>query len=192
MKKNLRVVLMIFAAGLILCPAGALLADRVPPPPKKGEKWHGGERRRFPWEDMLANLPEAEQKRLKALALENPAEFRKEMFKLMEVRRKKQLDELLALRKAYLNAPEGAEKEKAKAALRKRIEEDMKRHADRAERRIRTMEKQLEHLQKRVDAARKQHEDMKNRQDAIIEKVLNDFTDPAKEPGLQPSRKKKK
>ena len=168
MKKNLRIVLMIFAAGLILCPAGALLADRVPPPPqKKGEKRYGGERRRFPWEDMLSNLPEGEQKRLKKLAMENPAEFRKEMFKQMEARRKKQLDELLELRKAYLNAPEGAEKDKAKAALRKRIEENMKRHSDRAERRIRTMEKQLEHLQKRVDAARKQHEMMKTRQDAI-------------------------
>lgn len=194
MKKNLRLVLMIIAAGLILCPAGVLLADRGPSAPqqKKGEKRHGGERRRFPWEDMFANLPEGEQKRLKKLAMENPAEFRKEMFKLMEARRKKQLDELLALRKAYLNAPEGAEKEKAKAALRKRIEENMKRHSDRAERRIRVMEKQLEQLQKRVDIARKRHEMMKKSQDAIVEKVLKDFTDPAKEPGLQPPRKKKK
>lgn len=203
MKKNLRSILMFMTAGLLLCPAGSLLAEQMPPPPpqKKGEKRaerlrHPGkrsvERRRFPWADLLANLPVAEQTRLKKLAQENPASFRKEIFKLMEARRKKQFDELLALRKAYLNAPAGAEKEKAKNALRKRIEDDMKRHSARAERRIRMMEKQLEHFQKRVNAARKQHEKMKAGQGAIVEKILKDFTDPAKEPGLHPPRKKKK
>lgn len=204
MKKKLRTVWMILTAGLILCPAGGiLLAEKLPaenqqektssekrhfPKPRRGNP----HKRMQPWEGMLANLPAAEQQRLKKLANENPAAFRKEIFKRFEQERKKQMEELLALRKAYLAAPAGAEKEKAKAALRKRIEDNMKKQSARAERRIRMMEKQLEHFQKRVQKAREQHEKMKNKRDAIVEKILNDFTNPEKEPSFRPPKKEKK
>ncbi|MBR2425852.1 MAG: hypothetical protein IKB16_03830 [Lentisphaeria bacterium] len=204
MKRNLRIVLMILATGLLLCPAGMFSADRAPEQnvEKKGKDLRHHPKKRYgmsrrggyqPWEEMLSNLPKAEEERLKKLAGENPAQFRKEIFKLIEQRRKKQLEELLVLRKAYLAAPEGAEKEKAKAALRKRIEDNMKQHSDRAERRIRMMEKQLEQFRNRVNNVRDQHEKMKKRQGEFVEKMLRDFTNPEKEPSFRrPVRKEKK
>lgn len=154
---------------------------RPPRGPREEMRGAGKRNHRKPFEDFLASLPEADRAAMKKLAEENPKEFYKAVFRRMEAERQKEVESLKKLRKAYFDAPEGAEKEAALAALRKRVETDIAKHERRSERRIKGMEEQLAHFQKRLEDAKAKHEDMKKRHNGIVEQVMKDCTDPAKD-----------
>ena len=118
---------------------------------------------------------------MKELAEKDPRAFRQAVVRWFEAQRKKEMEELLALRKAYLSAPP-EKKEAAKEAVRAKLEAGFQRHVESTDRRIRSMEEQLAEFQKNLDDARKRQEERKKNKDAFLEKALSKILDPEKDP----------
>ena len=132
-------------------------------------------------EAFLQRLPESERAAMKELAEKDPHAFRQAVVRYFEAQRKKEMEEILALRKAYLEAPP-EKKEAAKEAIRAKLEAGFQRHSEATDRRIRHMEEQLAAFQKNLDDAKKRQAERKKNKDAFLEKALSDITDPDKEP----------
>ena len=140
-------------------------------------------------EEFLQRLPESERAAMKELAEKDPRAFRQAVIRYFEAQRKKEMEEILALRKAYLEAaPE--KKEAAKAAIRAKLEAGFQRHSEATDRRIRNMEEQLAEFQKNLDDAKKRQEERKKNKDAFLDKVLSEIIDPDKEPQFPPPRRR--
>ena len=136
-------------------------------------------------EAFLQRLPESDRAAMKELAEKDPKAFRQAVIRYFEAQRKKEMEEILALRKAYLEAsPE--KKEAAREAIRAKLEAGFQRHSEATDRRIRNMEEQLAEFQKNLDNAKKRQAERKKNKDAFLEKALSDITDPDKEPFLPP------
>jgi len=132
-------------------------------------------------EAFLQRLPESERAGMKELAEKDPRAFRQAVVRYFEEQRKKEMEEILALRKSYLEAaPE--KKEAIKEAIRAKLEAGFQRHSEATDRRIRNMEEQLAEFQKNLDNAKKRQEERKKNKEAFLEKALSDITDPEKDP----------
>lgn len=132
-------------------------------------------------ESFLQRLPESDRAAMKELAEKDPRAFRQAVVRYFEDLRKKEMEEILALRKAYLEAPP-EKKEAAKEAIRAKLEAGFQRHSEATDRRIRNMEEQLAVFQKKLDEARMRQAERKKNKDAFLEKALSEITDPNKEP----------
>ena len=118
---------------------------------------------------------------MKELAEKDPRAFRQAVIRYFEALRKKEMEEILALRKAYLEAPP-EEKEAIKEKIRAKLEAGFQRHSEATDRRIRNMEEQLAAYQKHLDEAKKRQEERKKNKEAFLQKALSDITDPTKDP----------
>lgn len=132
-------------------------------------------------EAFLQRLPESERAGMKELAEKDPRAFRQAVVRYFEAQRKKEMEEILALRKAYLEAPP-EKKDAIRDAIRAKLEAGFQRHTEATDRRIRNMEEQLADFQKNLDNAKKRQEERKKNKDAFLEKALSDITDPDKDP----------
>ncbi len=166
----------------------------APPPPPHHHHHHPGkgkapDPRQKMTEHFLQRIPEADREGIRKQLQENPGEGRKIMMQYFKERQKKEFGHLMELRKAYLEAKDEDTKKTAYEALKKHLEEGQKRHFQRSERRIQDMEAQLAVFRKRLDEAKERHEkEMKNK-DGFIKKMLERFTDPAKESVIRPPKK---
>ena len=142
-------------------------------------------------EEFLQRLPESERAGMKELAEKDPRAFRLAVIRYFEAQRKKEMEELLALRKAYLEAPP-EQKEAIKAAIRAKLEAGFQRHSEATDRRIRNMEEQLAEFQKNLEEAKKRQAERKKNKDAFLDKVLSEIIDPNKEPQFPPRRRQGK
>ena len=136
-------------------------------------------------EAFLQRLPESERAGMKELAEKDPRAFRQAVVRYFEAQRKKEMEEILALRKAYLEAPP-EKKDAIRDAIRAKLEAGFQRHTEATDRRIRNMEEQLADFQKNLDNAKKRQEERKKNKDAFLEKALSDITDPDKDPSPPP------
>ena len=132
-------------------------------------------------ESFLQRLPESERAGMKELAEKDPRAFRQAVIRYFGAQRKKEMEEILALRKAYLEAPP-EKKEAIKEAIREKLEAGFQRHSEATDRRIRNMEEQLAAFQKNLEEAKKRQEERKKNKEAFLQKALSDIIDPNKEP----------
>lgn len=139
-------------------------------------------------ESFLQRLPESDRAAMKELAEKDPRAFRQAVIRYFEDQRKKEMEEILALRKAYLEAPP-EKKEAARDAIRAKLEAGFQRHSEATDRRIRNMEEQLAEFQKNLDNAKKRQEERKKNKDVFLDKALSDIIDPNKEPQFPPRRR---
>lgn len=183
--KRKYVIAAVFAAALF---AGTLFA--LAPGGRYGKETRPG-RNAQRLEAFLQRLPESERAGMKELAEKDPEAFRQAVIRYFEEQRKKEIEEILVLRKAYLEAPP-EKKDAAKEAIRAKLEAGFQRHTEATDRRIRNMEEQLAEFQKELDNAKKRQEERKKNKDAFLEKALSDILDPDREPQFPPPRSRMK